>query len=51
MKACKAHYKAPPLAGELSVNDSEQTEGEHLAALARSELFPFRHGYAMPLSP
>ena len=24
------------------MNDSEQTEGEHLAALARSELFPFR---------
>ena len=26
------------------------SEGEHLAALARFELFPFRHGFAMPLS-
>ena len=27
------------------------TEGEHLVALGGSELFPFRHGFAMPLSP
>ena len=26
--SCKAHQKAPPRAGELSVSDSEQTEGE-----------------------
>ena len=35
--------KAPPLAGELSVNDSEQTEGEYLTALGFFEPFPFRH--------
>ena len=34
--------KAPPLAGELSVNDSEQTEGEYLTALGFFEPFPFR---------
>ena len=45
------HQKAPPLAGELSVNDSEQTEGEHLTTLGCFELFPFRHGYAATLSP
>ena len=43
--------KAPPLAGELSVNDSEQTEGEYLAALGIFKPFPFRHGYAATLSP
>ena len=37
--------------GELSVNDSEQTEGEHLAALGIFKPFPFRHGYAATLSP
>ena len=42
MRVCKERQKAPPFMGELYVNDSEQTEGEHLAALARSELFPFR---------
>ena len=41
--------KAPPLAGELSVNDSEQTEGEYLTALGFFEPFPFRH--FVPLSP
>ncbi|PWM48485.1 MAG: hypothetical protein DBX62_02050 [Clostridia bacterium] len=41
--------KAPPLAGELSVNDSEQTEGEYLTALGFFESFPFRH--FVPLSP
>ena len=41
--------KAPPLAGELlSVSEAE---GEHLAALGSFESFPFRHGFAMPLSP
>ena len=35
----------------LSVNGSEQTEGEHLAALGSFEPFPFRHGYAATLSP
>ena len=45
------YQKAPPLAGELSVSDSEQTEGEHLAMLGISEPFPFRHGYAATLSP
>jgi len=34
--------KAPPLAGELSVNDSEQTEGEYLTALGFFEPFPFQ---------
>ena len=34
--------KAPPLAGELSVNDSEQTEEEYLTALGFFEPFPFR---------
>ena len=28
--------------GELSANDSEQTEGEHLAALGIFKPFPFR---------
>ena len=37
--------------GELYVNDSEQTEGEHLAALGIFKPFPFRHGYAATLSP
>ena len=49
--------------GELRTNVSKATlfqpglnlgglsEGEHLAALGSSELFPFRHGFAMPLSP
>ena len=37
--------------GELSANDSEQTEGEHLAALGIFKPFPFRHGYAATLSP
>ena len=41
--------KAPPLAGELSVNDSEQTEGEYLTALGFFEPFPFWH--FVPLSP
>ena len=41
--------KAPPRAGELSVNDSEQTEGEYLTALGFFEPFPFRH--FVPLSP
>ena len=46
MKKCQSvlFQKAPPLAGELSVNDSEQTEGEQLAALGTFEPFPFRHG-------
>ena len=35
----------------LSVNGSEQTEGEHLVALGNFEPFPFRHGYAATLSP
>ena len=43
VRVCKAHQKAPPLAGELSVNDSEQTEGEYLTALGFFEPFPFRH--------
>ena len=49
--------------GELRTNVSKATlfqpglnfgglsEGEHLAALGGSEPFPFRHGFAMPLSP
>ena len=49
--------------GELRTNVSKATlfqpglklgglsEGEHLAALGGSELFPFCHGFAMPLSP
>ena len=45
----KRTQKAPPLAGELSVNDSEQTEGEYLTALGFFEPFPFRH--FVPLSP
>ena len=36
---------------ELSVNDSEQTEGGMLKQLSISEPFPFRHGYAATLSP
>ena len=44
------HQKAP-LYGELSVNDSEQTEGGMLKQLCISEPFPFRHGYAATLSP
>ena len=32
------------LRGELSVSDSEQTEGEQLTALGSFEPFPFRHG-------
>ena len=43
-KVYKIHQKAPPLAGELSVSDSEQTEGEQLTALGSFEPFPFRHG-------
>ena len=39
-----ANQKAPPLAGELSVSDSEQTEGEQLTALGSFKPFPFRHG-------
>ena len=33
--------KAPPLAGELAVSDSEQTEGEQLGKLSSFEPFPF----------
>ena len=41
--------KAPPFMGELlSVSEAE---GEHLPALGSFEPFPFRHGFAMPLSP
>ena len=36
-----ANQKAPPLAGELSVSDSEQTEGEQLGKLSSFEPFPF----------
>ena len=43
--------KAPPLAGELAVSDSEQTEGEYLTTLGIFEQFPFRHGCAATLSP
>ena len=50
MRVCKERQKAP-LYGELSVNDSEQTEGEYLAALGIFKPFPFRHGYAATLSP
>ena len=32
----------------LSVSEAE---GEHLVALGCFESFPFRHGFAMPLSP
>ena len=49
-KAYKERQKAP-LYGELSVNDSEQTEGGMLKQLSISEPFPFRHGYAATLSP
>ena len=48
---CGDSQKAPPLAGELSVNDSEQTEGEYLTALGIFEPFPFRHGCTATLSP
>ncbi|GEM_PF-1271385 len=51
MRVCKERQKAPPFMGELYVNDSEQTEGEHLAALGIFKPFPFRHGYAATLSP
>ena len=51
IRVCKERQKAPPLAGELSVNDSEQTEGGMLKQLSISEPFPFRHGYAATLSP
>ncbi len=37
--------------GELSVNDSEQTEGGMLKQLGIFKPFPFRHGYAATLSP
>ncbi len=50
MRVCKERQKAP-LYGELSVNDSEQTEGGMLKQLSISEPFPFRHGYAATLSP
>ena len=42
MRVCMLHQKAPPPAGELSVSNSEQTEGEQLVALGSSEPFPFR---------
>ena len=50
-RSTSSDQKAPPLAGELSVSDSEQTEGEHsrhLAALSRS---PFVTAHAATLSP
>ena len=43
-RSTSSDQKAPPLAGELSVSDSEQTEGEQLTALGSFEPFPFRHG-------
>ena len=36
------HQKAPPFAGELSVSDSEQTEGELLAAVGCFKLFSYQ---------
>ena len=36
------HPKAPLLAGELSVSDSEQTEGELLAAVGCFKLFSYQ---------
>ena len=43
-RSTSSDQKAPPLAGELSVSDSEQTEGEQLTALGSFKPFPFRHG-------
>ena len=39
---CTAPQKAPPFAGELSVSDSEQTEGELLATLGCFKLFSYQ---------